>query len=67
MNFTPHSYQIQTIFINILKIYIYIYIYQLNLETNILFGCKGDEKERREENAREGKWKKRKLYIEGLH
>ena len=25
----------------------------MNLETNILFGCKGDEKERREEKVRE--------------
>ena len=32
-----------------------------------MFGYKGDEKERREEKVREGKWKKRELYIEGLH
>ena len=64
MNFTPHSYQIQTLFINILKT---LFFYLLNLETNILFGCNGDEKERREEKGREGKGKKRELYIEGLY
>ena len=63
MNFTPHSYQIQTLFINILK----TLFLKLNLETNILFGCKGDVKERREEKVREGKGKKRELHIEGLH
>ena len=32
-----------------------------------MFGCKGDEKERREEKVREGKGKKRELYIEELY
>ena len=30
------------------------------METNILFGCKGDEKERREEKVRKGKERERK-------
>ena len=32
-----------------------------------MFGCKGDEKERREEKVREAKGKKRELYIEELY
>ena len=32
-----------------------------------MFVCKGDEKERRKEKVREGKGKKRELYIEELH
>ena len=54
----------QTLFINILKT---LFFLLANLETNILFGCKGDEKESSEEKVREGKGKKRELYVEGLH
>ena len=32
-----------------------------------MFGCQRDEKESSEEKVREGKGKKRELYVEGLH
>ena len=53
MNFTPHFYRIRTLFINILKTL--FFFYYLNLETNIMFGCKGDDRKEKKGGRSKGR------------